>query len=64
MDTQTITVDFFQTDGAAATLEAASQEYEQKNPGTKVLTAKFQWASPQTDAGRWVGISLSYLVVG
>ncbi len=59
--TNTDTMEFFQNDGADATLAAAKAEYEKRNPGRKVADARFSYAYPgRPGEGRWVGIDIDY----
>ena len=58
---QTDTIEFFQVDGADATLAEARADYEKKHPGRKAMDARFSYAYPgRPSEGRWVGIEIDY----
>ena len=58
---QTDTMEFFQIDGADATLAEAKADYEKKHPGRKVVDARFSYAyAGRPSEGRWIGIEVDY----
>lgn len=59
--TNTDTIEFFQNDGADATLAKAKADYEKSHPDRKVMDARFSYAYPgRPGEGRWVGIDIDY----
>lgn len=56
----TKTIEFFQTDGADETLEAAKEKFAKENPETFIAHLRFVAASPGDRNGRWVEIEVTY----